>query len=393
MIVIFYSCGRKGINERDDTGSIIVIDLFSESESEITMASDILTDLDYISLQTTENALVGSITKIVTRDNKIYIKNSIDEILCFDNGGKFLNKLEKIGRGPEEYTFIADFDVSSDNKTLIILSSGKILIFKNTGDEFLFNRSIKLMRPFPSKIDMIPGTNNLLMSVDPTTGNEPSLSLLINLNGDTLYFKPNYYKFEKVDKFTRGMANESIHYDFASGICFKEEFSDTVFIINKESKIFQPRMIFDSRGKGFSPRIRYDTEYARNNANDLYWVYSIMEIPRYIIYTYQHNKSRNKMIYDKSTNKKFKIALKDALKDDIVGGPVFDPDYCNEGKLCSSVDALTLKKYVAGEEFINSQVKDTKKKEELKKLANYLNEFDNPVLIVAKSKNLGRDFR
>lgn len=212
------------------------------------------------------------------------------------------------------------------------------------------------------------------------------MSILINLNGDTLNLKPNHYKFEKVDKFTRGLANESLHYDVGNGICFKEEFSDTVFFINKESNKFHPRLILDSHGMGFSPRIRYDTEYARNHATEIYWVYSIIEIPRYIIYTYEHNRSRNKILYDKSTNKKFKIALNGALKDDIIGGPAFDPNYCSEGKIYSSIDALPLKKYIGSEEFKEGHVRDPKKKEQLKKLADSLNETDNPILTIVTPK-------
>ncbi len=52
----------------------------------------------------------------------------------------------------------------------------------------------------------------------------------------------------------------------------------------------------------------------------------------------------------------------------------------------SFVDAITLKKYVASEDFKNAQVSDPKKKNELKKLADSLNETDNPVLIIVTPK-------
>lgn len=393
LIIALCSCGRKGTHETNDTGSIKVIDLFSEPESEITKVSDIATDLDYIPLQTSVNSLIKSITKIVTCNNKIYIRNNYDDILCFDRKGNFLYKLNKTGRGPGEYTFISDFDISSDNKILIVLASGNILVFNNTGMEFIFNKSIKLRQPFPSKISMIPETTNILLSIDPFTGKEQSLSILINADGDTLFCKPNHYRVENITTQYR-MINESLQYEFVNNICFKEEFSDTVFLVDRESYKFQPRLIFDSHGKGFLPRIRYDKEYARSHSAENYWVYLIVETPRYVIYTYEHNMTRNKMLYDKLVNKKFKIAQKNlgedfkyTLEDDINGGPAFDPNFCIEGKFYSAVDALTLKKYVAGEDFKNTQVKESKKKEELKKLADSLNETDNPVLIVVTPKD------
>lgn len=233
---------------------------------------------------------------------------------------------------------------------------------------------------------MIAGTTNVLLSIDPMTGTEPSLSILINIDGDTLQYKPNCYRFKKEDKFTWGRANESLQYDFANNAFFKEEFSDTVFSINKESNKFIPALIFDSHGKGFSPEIRYDREYAKNHANEVYWVYSIMETHRYVIYACEHYMSRNKVLYDKVTGKKFKIALKEALKDDIAGGPVLNPDFYSEGKVLSSVEALTLKNYIDGEDFKNVRIKKSRNKEEIIKLASSLSETDNPVLITVTPK-------
>jgi hypothetical protein len=242
---------------------------------------------------------------------------------------------------------------------------------------------------------MIPGTTNILLSIDPITAPEQSLSILINSDCDTLYFKPNHYRFEKEKITTRyRMINESLQYKFENSACFKEEFSDTVFFVNRETNEFQSRLIFDSHGKGFLPRIRYDLEYAKSNSAEAYWVYSIIETPRYIIYTYEHNLSRYKMLYDKSINRKFKIAqmhlgedFKNTLEDDIYGGPVFDPTFCSENNVYSIVDALTLKKYVAGEDFKDTQVRDPKNKNELKKLVDSLIETDNPLLLVMTLKN------
>lgn len=158
LLILICSCGRKDNRVIENTNSIRVIDLLSEPVSEISNLSDMASDVEYIPLQTTRNSLIESIGKIIKCENKIYIKNEL-EIMCFDKEGRFSHKLDKGGRGPEEYTYLFDFDISSDNKTLLILSNGKILEFNNTGNEFLFMKSINLKRPWPSKLDMVPGTN------------------------------------------------------------------------------------------------------------------------------------------------------------------------------------------------------------------------------------------
>jgi hypothetical protein len=310
--------------------------------------------------------------------------------MCFNKEGHFISKLSRRGRGPEEYISLLDFDLSPDNKTIVVLSRHKIMEFKNTGSEFIFQKSVNLKQTSPaspSMIDRIPGTNNFLLSTDPITGSEPSLSLLIDNNYDTLNFKPNCYMYERENTgMTRAMANESIHYKVENRLCFKEEFSDTVFSISNKSNNFIPVIIFDSHGKSFTPRVRYDQEYARSHSGEFSWVYAILEVPRYIIYSYEYNRLRHRIFYDKSVNKKFEVDLKNTLIDDISGGLNFDPVFCSEGKFYSWVDAIALKKHVQSDAFKDSIVRESQKKAELKKLADSLDDTDNPVLIVVTPK-------
>jgi len=387
LIIVFCSCGRKGTNQTNDTTSIIVIDLHSETESKITRLSDIAKDIDYIPLQTSEKSLIKNIAKIISCENKIYIKNNVVEVMCFNNEGQFLYKLDRSGRGPGEYSYITDFDISSDNNTLLILSSGKILEFKNTGTEFTFRNSINLKRPAPSMLDIVPGTSNVLLSIDPIMGSEPSLSVIINFNGDTLNFKPNCYKYEKVDKMTTVHIWESLHYKFDNCVFFREQFSDTIFSVNSSSNDFIPRLVLDSHGSVLPPQAKGDRSYFQRHPGNNSFLYTIIEVPKYLIYSYEYGLQKYRIIFDKSINKKFEIALNDALINDISGGPSFDPDFCSENILYSTVDALTLKKYVASENFKKAQVQNPKKKEELKKLADSLEETDNPILIVVTPKN------
>lgn len=96
------------------------------------------------------------------------------EILCFNTDGKFLYKLQNRGRGPEEYTFISDFDVSSDNKFLTILSgsSYKLLTYGISDTGFTFRRSITLKDPVPGKISIVPETDKAFLAIAPWTGSE-----------------------------------------------------------------------------------------------------------------------------------------------------------------------------------------------------------------------------
>ena len=413
--VIISSCGRKSTTETSNEDSLIKIDLLTDADAKVTKLSEIAKNVEYIPLETTESSLIGpSVLKVIYTNNRVYLRNSglNGEILCFDMEGKFLYKLQNRGRGPEEYTFISDFDVSSDNKFLTILSSSssKLLTYGISDTGFSFRKSVTLKDPDPGKVSIVPETDKAFLAIAPWTGVEPTLSLLINTDGDTIHFKPNCYKYERVG--TRGYraTNEMLVYSIGNMVCFKEEFSDTVFYVNAKDNSFKPRMIFDTHGTSFTPEMRGNPEIPNDHTS---LVADIFETSRYVFYSYGSSETRKKsipienIIFDKRTNIKYKLDIVtiietildnqveihiNYLKDDLSGGPDFNMGinswsrYCSVGKLFSFVEALTLKQYVNSEDFRNAKVSYPEKKEELKRLADSLNETDNPVLIVVTPK-------
>jgi len=391
LIISFsYSCKRTG--DSSDIDSVIKIDLISEPGSTLKKISEFASNIEYMPLQTTTNSLIGSfVRKVVTTDKSIYILCG-SEIFCFNMNGEFLFKIQSKGRGPEEYTSINDFDISSDNKILSILSPKKLLIYGISETGFTFTKSVTLKDPTPYLVNIVPETDKVFLSVPPWTGTEPTLSLMTNIFGDTIYFKPNCYKYENVRNSNFMALNEMLAYSFENKVCFKEKFGDTVFYVNAIDNSFKPRIIFDSHGTVVTPKMRGGSEKVGNNTT---FVPYVLETSRYIFYWYFKGESLNGILFDKSTMTKFKLDAQNdlniSLPDDLGGGPDFkieyiNRNYCTGGKLFSFVDAITLKNYVTGEDFINAQANNPKKKDELKNLANSLKETDNPVLIVVTPK-------
>jgi hypothetical protein len=404
LMLLILSCSTKRTVDVDNKNDILTIDLLSEPVSKVTKLSDIAEDIEYIPLQTTANSLIGPfILKIIMRDNRIYIRNSgLDrEILCFDINGKFLLKINNIGRGPEEYSSANDFDVSSDNKILVILSGidHKLVTYGISDTGLIFQRSVSLNDPAPFRFGMIPGTNNALMAIPPWRGNEPSLSVLLNTNGDTLNIKPNCYQFVK--KTSSIASSEMLVYSIENMICFKEEFSDTVFYVDAGDASFEPRLVFNSHGTLATPAMRGGTEIPGRDATRIDYIF---ETSRYVFYWYLTSESINGIIFDRKTEKKYSLyeinhnddfksqIQKNGLKDDLGGGPDFNIEfvhnYFSGGKIFSLAQAIALKEWVTSEEYKNSKVRNPEKKEALKKLAESLNETDNPVLIIVTPKSL-----
>ena len=87
-------------------------------------------DVHYIPLETNKNCLIGSISKSLIHENKIIIADYYRAmaVFVFDLNGKYLRKIDKRGRGPEEYISIDDVDVDSN---------GNIYIFDSWQEQFL----------------------------------------------------------------------------------------------------------------------------------------------------------------------------------------------------------------------------------------------------------------
>lgn len=379
LTVLIYSCGGTTLKIKE-------IRLSSGPDSIITKISRIATDIEYIPLQTLPNAKIKAIDKIITRGNKIYI-NLINDILCFDNQGHFLYQLYGYGKDKGKIVVaIYDFDIETSDTSLIVLYGNKLLHFKNTGSGFCYMITLKMGRISPSKLDFVPGTNKILLSSIRIKGYEPSFNILLNLTGDTLSYKPyNFkpYNFKRFNPIEYELWDEFIHYQFENKLYFKERFNDTIFSISSESNKFTPCFILNSRLSNKNSENLNNPDYIRSLPN----VVNIFEVPRYLYYCYFFGQY-HKVFYDKFENRKYKIDPgSGVLKDDIGGGPDFDPKFCSEGKMYSLINAMELKKYVGSENFVEARVQNPEKKEALKKLADSLKETDNPVLIIVTPKD------
>jgi hypothetical protein len=357
------------------------IDILSEPESEMTNISDIALDIKYIPLETPEDVLIGVVRKVVTTKNCIYI-STVDKVFCFDKMGKYLRRLERLGRGPEEYSYLFDYDVSQNDNILAVISLKCLMLYKKEGSEYSF---LKKMNYYPSRIDFIPDQDNILLTYGTSIGTEPFRHLIVNLEGDTLNARPNPNRVTN-SGLTLGLLFENVSFKFDNVLHFKELLNDTVYSVDPVSRI-KPYLVFDSKGKKPTPETRANGQYFKNHMAEFIMFDNILEAPRYIFYSFMYQKARHFYIYDKVTNKKYGLNTNSWLKDNISGGIGFKPIIYDNIYLYSWVEALILKKLVDSNEFKDSTVKNPNKKLALEKLGKAINETDNPILIMVSLKN------
>lgn len=118
------------------------IDLTAKANSEI-QRTDLFSNIQLISLQTTDQCLIGRINKIIEADNHFFIYDSKQEqILVFKEDGTYLNRIGKIGRGPNEYTSFDDFAVDTQHKQIALLTGGKKVIIYNYDGTFVSKKQL-----------------------------------------------------------------------------------------------------------------------------------------------------------------------------------------------------------------------------------------------------------
>lgn len=126
-----YSCK----SDKRNNGPIIIDVEGAVGKYTIGKLSDYLKDIHYIRLETTDSSLLGDIIDICYEYGHFYISDANDCCKIFDENGKFVRSIKRVGRGPEEYGEIRNISVNPTNGNLLILSSdAEIVEYKITGE-------------------------------------------------------------------------------------------------------------------------------------------------------------------------------------------------------------------------------------------------------------------
>ena len=139
LFLFLQSCINKSMYDLALEDAQIIIDVDSAILSPLKIAT-----IKYIPLETSQDCIIGFASKVLIKNNKIYVADySLTKALfVFDMNGKFLFKIAKFGQGPDEYNSLRDFDIHINGDIYILDgTNNKILIFNQTGD---FIKDIKI---------------------------------------------------------------------------------------------------------------------------------------------------------------------------------------------------------------------------------------------------------
>lgn len=143
ILLILISCKSEKDKVQE---SIKEIDFDEVISNDPIMFSDIFSDYKIIPLETTDNSIFSSIDDIIMLNDTLFIFDRFKSksVFLFDIGGKFINKICRLGKGPGEYLQVSSFDVDENTRNILLFDwTTKKLIFYDFNGDYLREISFK----------------------------------------------------------------------------------------------------------------------------------------------------------------------------------------------------------------------------------------------------------
>jgi len=381
-IVFFFSCENK-------TNEHYEINPLEFSEEKIAL-SNIATNIQYITL---DNTLpIGLVYTIVVNDNWLFLSTKEEGIIQFDWNGNFIRKIANKGHGPDEYNYGMEFTVDEISGCIYVVDFKKIKVYNDNGK---FLRDISTTEYFSGAAGNIEILGNYLFL--PDFGNYGNF----DYNWVILDTLENLISSKRSFTQPDGYVENGDIYKYNNNIYYYNVLNDTIFTISTNLKTSTAYLF--SEGENRWPKSGIDNKAINPTIlSEIFRVFKMFESKHYLFLVYGFKARSAFLIIEKRTkrtyqsfneiNKKFVKSIP-CIKNDLDEGlpikikPTFDYFEINNSEyIISFINPFELKAHVLTNKFKNSTPKYPEKKKALEKLANSLNENDNPVLMLVKLK-------
>ena len=127
LLLALYACSQ---NENPTLDTIeINPDVFVNIPGD---GSEWIESIKFLPLRSDGEHFIPEDANIKFRDDYILMGNT-DRILIFNKEGRYINELYKKGKGPEEYSFIGDYDLVPGSEEIVIIGNKKLLFYTLEG--------------------------------------------------------------------------------------------------------------------------------------------------------------------------------------------------------------------------------------------------------------------
>lgn len=246
--ILVYSCHKKN-NSVSDYGvpqSTISFN-FKNDQTKYDALFNLIDSIEVVKLETNNESLIGSISKVLFDENYIYILDEYqsNSIFKFTKTGYFVLKISNTGKGPGEYLSLSDFILQSNKLVLLDDASPKIMYYSKNGD-FISELSTKTVASNFEEID----TNYFCMfNGNITTPFSNRNISIIDSEGNILRNMMKIQPFSKDKHFSLYKPTDY----FGEELLYTNIFSSNIFSIAKDTFLIKYHLDFgkNSLDEGF----------------------------------------------------------------------------------------------------------------------------------------------
>ena len=138
LVLAFFSCTEK--KAKINTGVCYEL---SVAERDTLDISEWMYPLGLVSLETTDESLLGFIDKLIEHKGKFYVLDKLRKgVFVFCDNGKFSHRIGKLGKGSGEYTNLSDFTLDERTGYVYLLTNPSTVYVYDADGEFKWMKKI-----------------------------------------------------------------------------------------------------------------------------------------------------------------------------------------------------------------------------------------------------------
>jgi len=247
VMILFVITGC--VSNKQSTDAIISVDVTANYPKKDIILQDFM-NVEYIALETNDEFLCQGKVKAIGKEIILITNTSAGDILIFDRKGKGIRKINRQGRGSEEYLYILGITLDEDNGEMFVNDpySNRIVVYDLFGKfkrSLPYNEGIKHDNVYNfDKEHLI--CDNMLFRVDRETPDISPFIVISKLDGSVVNDIQIPYQHKKTvsmrTQVNADMATYSV-YRFFSIIPYRDSWiltepsSDTVFRLSPDYSI------------------------------------------------------------------------------------------------------------------------------------------------------------
>jgi hypothetical protein len=353
--------------------------------------------VEYVKLETKNDCVIGRGANYFFTDSLIFVSNR-DHVLKFSHSGKFLGRIGKSGKGPEEIDILITMSVIPDKKLIVVQKDvpKKLMYFTFDGK---FVKAVSIPRYGNLKV---LNDERYIAYNSGDTGIDEYNFLLTNATRDTLSFVKNNDKWRNTAPMTLMIEYPFFEpfYSYKNRWYLKSVYNDTVYYVSGDK--IAPGYVINLGKYKLPPELRpervliTDTDKKELLLKKRYVCYycNVSEVADKIFLTtsnFKHNDAKFFLI-DENNKSGYLLINEDSKSTGIVndwdGGLDFWPKgNVNDHKVFMPIDIVTFQKTLKENKENKGSVKYPEKQSQLQKMVSDSKITDNPILVVVTLKN------